>query len=219
MEKTQQRNSETLKGEKAFDIRKILIRDYRIIARRLNLVLIALLVLPAALSVFLLYNQYRLRTEMEKRVYVQIDNKIYEAVKSEEITRNVAFGFVNMSFSYLFNHDRYNYEANIGIAKEFFRRKSYNYIMSRFNTKSEATEGLTLYEMYQTYDARMSLEIENFQYRPSDMMVVIEGNLRNVFEGQDPKLSRVKFAFQLERSSKSESNPYGLKITALKPLQ
>ncbi len=208
-----------LDGDKKFDVRKILVRDYRIIARRLNLFMLLLIAFFAVTSVYLLVTNMMLRKDMDNRLFVQVDNKIYEAVKTEQITENVARGFTNLGFAYLFNHDEYNYLANLETAKHFFRRKSYNYIVSRFNTKSESTEGLTLFEMYQTYDARMSFEITEFKFQASGLYCYIEGDMRYVFEAQEPKTSHAKFQFQLEVVSKSKENPYGLKIKGLKPVK
>lgn len=208
-----------LSGDNKFDIRKIIVRDYRIISRRINLLFLSVFFLLGGITLYLLYDNYTLRSEMDKRIYVQINNQIYEAVKTEKITENIARGFTDLAFSYLFNHDEYNYLSNIEIARNFFRRKSYNYILSRFNTKTEATEGLTLFEMYQTYDARMNFIIHNFQFQETGWNVYIEGEMRHVFEAQEPKLSLVKFQFQLERVTKSADNPYGLRIKGLKPVK
>ena len=207
------------KEHKRFRVGDITIRDYRIIARRINVVLISVIVSLCALSAYLIYDNLVLRSQMDRRIYVQQDNRLYHAVLSEKINENVARGFSQLAFHYLFNHDEYNYKDNIETARYFFRRQSYNYILQRFNTRSEATEGMTLFEMYQTYDARMDFKLVDFAYRGSDMAVIVEGEMRHVFEGQDPKVSTIKLAFNLEQVSRSDNNPYGLMIKSLKPVK
>ena len=185
-----------------------LIKSYLSLYMR-NVITQVLFVVAFLIVFFFLYKKNEtLNEKLSSNVLVMQDNKIYKAVKINNITESKVIGFIFTSLKNMFEHNQYNYKERLEIAQNFFSKKAFNFIITRFNSDGN------ILEKYVKFDASME-----YDFSPTDIkidynnsIVRVYGTQRFVFADVKPKEISFNLRLKIKKTMVTTMNPFGLQI-------
>lgn len=192
-----------------------LIKSYLNLYMR-NIITQVIFVLAFLIVFFFLYSKNEnLNEKLSSNVLVMQDNKIYQAVKINNITESKVIGFIFTSLKNMFEHNQYNYKDRLEIAQNFFSKKAYNFILTRFNSDGN------IVEKYVKFDASME-----YDFAPTDIkidydnsIVRVYGTQRFVFADVKPKSIQFNLRLKIKKTMVTKMNPFGLLINEVNTIK
>lgn len=185
-----------------------LIKSYLSLYMR-NIITQVLFVVAFLIVFFFLYRKNEtLNEKLSNNVLVMQDNKIYNAIKVNNITESKVIGFIFTSLKNMFEHNQYNYKERLEIAQSFFSKKAFNFIVTRFNSDGN------ILDKYVKFDASME-----YDFSPTDIkidynnsIVRVYGIQRFVFADVKPKEISFNLRLKIKKTMITSMNPFGLQI-------
>ncbi|MCT4648377.1 MAG: hypothetical protein N4A74_25550 [Carboxylicivirga sp.] len=177
---------------------------------------IALLLIVVTIQFFKIGS---LEKTVQTKVYVAVDNKMYEArpeikTKKDKLDYEV-FG---TTWAYnMFGHDINSLDERLSIAEPLIYAKGYQYILSNYTTGKNAgwQEGLkNIKELYKNRDARSYYVVDSVKVNMDEKTKIVDvyGKQKAVFAVGDDVLAPMSFRLDIVDCDKSNENPYGLYI-------
>lgn len=192
--------------EKNKHINEVLTNRYIALNYRYYALMIIVAIFVFGLIIYFVNENSNLRAKLENHTMIIKDNLVYEAVATEVITEELIQGSVRTGLSNMFNHNQYNLEERLRLAKPFFSKIAFNYLLTKFNESGD------LKEKYITYDGQMELTISKIEIDKEDKRVYVTGTQRFVFADTEPVVGKLKLRLKLAKRNKSKKNPFGIII-------
>lgn len=199
----------------------VIAKEYSKISKYLNYLQSAIIGFLVIVILVMFIKIKSLEKTIETKVYVSVDNKLYEA-RPESRGKKIKedYQVFASTFAYnMFGHDINSLEERLELVKPLIYEKGYAYILSQYNEGKEGgwEQGIkNLENLYKTRDARTYFSIDsitNYDQQGKYTFVEVYGKQKAVFAvGKDQEVP-LNFKIRMEDLAKSAKNPFGIWIS------